>query len=180
MNDRLKARDRRIADRIEREEVDVAKRIEARFADVERRQLESLQRATDQAAGRFAEAAALQFDAAVKSAREEAARRLARELDRAVHMFAREAESVLAERLAQVADSGAQRVEKRLSQVTAGLERQRDDFIGALHHRLSQLELELRERIRSIAEDAESERAVLDRRLQELVRRADETLSARR
>ena len=39
----------------------------------------------------------------MKSAREDAARRLARELDRAVHMFARE-ESVLAERLAQVAD----------------------------------------------------------------------------
>jgi hypothetical protein len=180
MNDRLRARDRRIIDRIEREEADVAKRIEARFADVERRQLESLQRATDLAAGRFAEAAALQFDAAVKSAREDAARRLARELDRAVHMFAREAESVLAERLAQVADSGTQRVEKRLSQVTAGLERQRDEFIGALQQRFSQLELELRERIRSIADDAESERAVLDRRLQELSRRADETLSARR
>jgi hypothetical protein len=180
MNDRLRARDRRIVDRIEREEADVAKRIEARFADVERRQLESLQRSTDLAAGRFAEAAALQFDAAVKSAREDAARRLARELDRAVHMFAREAESVLAERLAQVADSGTQRVEKRLSQVTAGLERQRDEFIGALQQRFSQLELELRGRIRSIADDAESERAVLDRRLQELARRADETISTRR
>lgn len=180
MNDRLRARDRKIAERIEREEVDLTKRIQARFADVERRQLDSLQRATDQAAGRFAEAAALQFDAAVKNAREEAARRLARELDRAVHMFAREAESVLAERLAQVADSGTQRVEKRLSQVTAGLERQRDEFIGALQHRLAQLELELRERIRGIADDAEAERAVLDRRLQELARRADETLSARR
>ena len=99
------------ADRtIEREELDVAKRIQGRFADVERRQLETLERQTDQAAGRFAEAAALQFDTAVKSAREDAARRLARELDRAVHMFAREAESVLAERLAQVADSGTQRV----------------------------------------------------------------------
>ena len=99
--------------------------------------------------GRFAEAAALQFDAAVKSAREDAARRLARELDRAVHMFAREAESVLAERLAQVADSGTQRVEKRLAQVTAGLERQRDEFIASLHKRLAQLELELRERMRA-------------------------------
>jgi hypothetical protein len=180
MNDRLRARDRRIIERIEREEVDLTKRIQARFADVERRQIESLQRATDQAAGRFAEAAALQFDAAVKSAREEAARRLARELDRAVHMFAREAESVLAERLAQVADSGTQRVEKRLRQVTSGLERQRDEFIAALQRRFSQLELELRERMRSIADDAESERAILDRRLQELSRRADETLSARR
>jgi hypothetical protein len=175
LNERLKARDKRIAERVEREETDVVKRIAARFSDVERRQLESLERATDQAAGRFAEAAALQFDAAVKIAREEAARRLARELDRAVHMFAREAESVLAERLAQVADQGTQRVEKRLRQVTAGLERQRDEFIGALQRRLSQLELELRERMRSIAEEGESERAVLEQRLQEIARRAEET-----
>jgi hypothetical protein len=180
MNDRLRARDRRIVERIEREEADVVKRIQARFADLERRQLESLQRTTDQAASRFAEAAALQFDAAVKTAREEAARRLARELDRAVHIFAREAESVLAERLAQVAESGTQRVEKRLRQVTAGLERQRDEFIGELQRRFAQLELELRERMRSIAEEAESERAILDRRLQELSRRADEAMSARR
>jgi hypothetical protein len=178
LNDRLKARDKRIAERVEREETDVVKRIEARFADVERRQLESLERSTDQAAGRYAEAAALQFDSTVKTAREEAARRLARELDRAVHMFAREAESVLAERLAQVADQGTQRVEKRLRQVTAGLERQRDEFIGSLHRRLSQLELELRERMRSIAEEAESERAVLDQRLQEIARRAEESAPA--
>jgi hypothetical protein len=174
MNQRLKARDRKLAERIEREETDVAKRIEARFADVERRQLDSLERATNQAAGRFAEAAALQFDGAVKTAREEAARRLARELDRAVHMFAREAESVLAERLAQVADAGTLRVEKRLSQVTAGLERQRDEFINALQQRLAQLELEVRERIRGLADEAETERAALDRRLKELARRTDD------
>jgi hypothetical protein len=179
MNQRLKVRDRQIAEQIEREEMDVAKRVQARFADVERRQVESLERATDQAAGRFAEAAALQFDAAVKTAREEAARRLARELDRAVHMFAREAESVLAERLAQVAESGTQRVEKRLRQVTAGLERQRDEFIASLQRRVAQLELELRERMRGIADEAEAERAALDRRLEELARRADESISAR-
>jgi hypothetical protein len=174
MAQRLKARDRRLLERIEREEVDVAKRIQGRFADVERRQTEALERQTDQAASRFAEAAALQFDAAVKTAREDAARRLARELDRAVHMFAREAESVLAERLAQVADSGAQRVEKRLRQVTAGLERQRDEFIAQLQRRFAHLEIEIRERLRSLADEAEAERVALDRRLQELARRADE------
>jgi hypothetical protein len=174
LSQRLKARDRRMLERIEREEMDVAKRIQGRFADVERRQVETLERQTDQAAGRFAEAAAIQFDSAVKIAREDAARRLARELDRAVHMFAREAESVLAERLAQVAETGTQRVEKRLRQVTAGLERQRDEFTADLQRRLGQLELELRERMRVLADEAEAERAALDRRLQELGRRADE------
>lgn len=180
MRQRLKARDRRLLERIEREEIDVARRIKGRFADVERRQVETLERQTNQAAARFAEAAALQFDTAVKNAREDAARRLARELDRAVHIFAREAESVLAERLAQVADSGTQRVEKRLAQVTAGLERQRDEFVSSLHKRLAQLELELRERIRTLASEAEAERVALDRRLQELSRRAEDTISARR
>ena len=173
MSQRLKERERQLAERVDREETDVIRRIQARFVDIERRQVEALERATKQASGRFAEAAALQFDSAVKSAREDAARRLARELDRAVHMFAREAESVLAERLAQVADVGTQRVEKRLLQVTAGLERQRDEFIASLQQRLNQVELEVRERLRTLAAEAEAERAVLERRLQELSRRAE-------
>ncbi|HEY7705752.1 MAG TPA: hypothetical protein VH968_01125 [Gaiellaceae bacterium] len=179
MSQRLKARERQMAERVEREETDVVRRIQARFVDIERRQVEALERTTKQAASRFAEAAALQFDAAVKSAREDAARRLARELDRAVHMFAREAESVLAERMAQVADTGTQRVEKRLLQVTAGLERQRDEFIAALQQRLGQLEIEVRDRLRTLAADAEAERAVLDRRLAELSQRAEQSEAVR-
>jgi hypothetical protein len=115
----------------------------------------------------------------VKSAREEAARRLARELDRAVLMFSREAESVLAERLPQVVDSGTQRAEKRLRYVTAGLERQRDEFIATLQRRMAELELELRERMQSLAAEVEVERAALDQRLRELNRRADETIPTR-
>jgi len=179
MSQRLKARERQLAERVEREETDVINRIGVRFSDIERRQVDALERATGQAAGRFAEAAALQFDAAVKSAREDAARRLARELDRAVQMFARQAESVLAERLAQVADAGTQRVEKRLLQVTAGLERQRDEFIASLQQRLSQMEQEVRERLRTLAADAEAERVVLDRRLQELGRRTEQSAPTR-
>jgi hypothetical protein len=177
LNDRLKARDRRIAERVEREELDIGKRIQARLTDIERRQLESLERAAEQASRRFAEAAALQFDASVKGAREEAARRLARELDRAVHMFAREAERVLAEQLAQVARSGTSRLDKRLAQATTDLEQHRDEFIAELQRRLAELELEMAERIASVAADAEAERAVLELRLQELARRTDESLS---
>jgi hypothetical protein len=79
-----------------------------------------------------------------------------------------------------VAEVGSQRVDKRLRLVTAGLERQRDEFVAELQRRLAQLELELRARITSIADEAETERAVLEVRLQELARRADEALSARR
>ena len=180
MSQRLKTRERQLAERVEREETDVVRRIQARFVDIERRQVEALERTTKHAAGRFAEAAVLQFDSAVKSAREDAARRLARELDRAVQMFAREAETVLAERLAQVADTGTQRVEKRLLQVTAGLERQRDEFIAELQQRLSQMEHEVRDRLRTLAAEAEAERSILDRRLQELSRRTEASEPVRR
>jgi hypothetical protein len=95
-------------------------------------------------------------------------------------MFAREAEAVLAERLSQVADVGTQRVEKRLLQVTAGLERQRDEFIAALQQRLSQLDLEVRDRLRTLAAEAEAERSVLEQRLAELARRAEQSEPVRR
>src|SRR5207237_259847 len=80
----------------------------------------------------------------IKTAREDAARRLARELERAVGVFAREAESVLAERLAHVGDAGAQRLERRLSQIGAGLERQRDELVAALEQRLADAESQAR------------------------------------
>jgi hypothetical protein len=58
--------------------------------------------------------------------------------------------------------------------VTAGLERQRDEFIASLQRQLAQTELQLRQRLSSLAEEAEAERVVLERRLQELARRVDE------
>jgi hypothetical protein len=65
-----------------------------------------------------AEAAAAQFDGSIRTAREEAARRLARELDLAVERFAREAESVLAERV----DAELRIFEARLAEVSRRLD----------------------------------------------------------
>ena len=80
------------------------------FADVERRQLEQLERTVRRESDRLAEAAAAQFDTAIKAARDDAARRLARELERAVDAFAREGERMLQERLAELGESGLQRL----------------------------------------------------------------------
>ena len=88
-------------------------------------------------------------------------------------MFAREAEAVLAERLAHVGDAGAQRLERRLADATGALERQRDEWLGALDARIAELEAEIRRRLEELGADAEAERAVLEARLQELVRRVD-------
>ena len=114
----------------------------------------------------YSDEAAAQMAALVKSGREHAAQRLSRELDRSVEVFAREAEAVLAERLAHVGDAGAQRLERRLTDATNALERQRDEWMIALDGRIAELEADVRRRLEDLGADAEAERAVLEARLQ--------------
>jgi hypothetical protein len=177
LNERIRKRERQLTELIEREETDATRRIQAGFADVERRQLEQLERILARATSSYSDAATQQFADTVKSSREAAAVRLSRELDRAVQAFAREAQTVLADRLAQVGDAGAQRLERRQAEVAAGLDRQRGDAIEAFEARLLQAEQELRRRLDTLAADTEAERAVLDARLRELAKRIDETFA---
>ena len=176
--DRLRARERSLQEVVEREGGEAAQRVQVAMSEIERRQLDQLQRAVNRETGRYAEAASQQFDTTIRAAREESARRLARELDLAVERFAREAEGVLAERVTQVSDAAAQRVEERLARLRSALERQRDEALGSLEERAQQVETGLRGRLHEIAADAEAERAVLEGRLQDLARRLDE-LTAR-
>jgi hypothetical protein len=110
VSDRLRKRERELAEMIERDQTEAARNIETAFADIERRQIEGLERTVRRESTRLAEAAAVQFDATIKTAREDAARRLARELDRAVSNFAREGERVLNDQLAELGESGIQRL----------------------------------------------------------------------
>jgi hypothetical protein len=178
VGDRLAKRERELGERISREETEAAGRVQAAFADIERRQIEKLQRSVDRASERFAEAAAVQFDTTVKKAREDAARRLGRELDRAVQQFAREAETVLAEQLAHAGDAGASRLEKKLARITTALERQRDEFLGALERRLLDVEQDVKQRMEALSSEGEAEREVLEARLAELSRRVEQTAAA--
>ena len=162
---------------LDREETEAVRRIQAGFQDVERRQLEQLQRMLSRATASYSDSATQQFADTVKASREAAATRLSRELDRAVQAFAREAEKVLAERLAQVGQAGAQRLEKRQEQVSAGLERQHTEAIEAVEGRLAQAEHDLRRRLDGLVADTEAERGVLEARLRELGRRIDETFA---
>jgi gas vesicle protein len=118
-----------------------------------------------------------QFGEAIRRARDDAAQRLSRELDRAVEHFAKEAQGVLAERLAHVADAGGQRLERRLSEIGSSLEHERDELVAELQRRVADAEGELRSQVRALAADAEAERTVLNARLQDLQRRIDEALS---
>jgi hypothetical protein len=173
LDERLRRRERELVELVQREEVEAAQRIKTGFEDVQRRQVEQLQRVVERATVTYSDEAAQQFATLVKSSRESAAQRLSRELDRAVEVFAREAEAVLAERLAHVGDAGAQRLERRLAEATAALERQRDERLGALDSRMVELEAEIRRRLEELGADAEAERAVIEARLQELLRRVD-------
>jgi hypothetical protein len=176
--ERLRKRERDLQELVEREGNEATQRIQLALGDIERRQVEGLQRIIARETARYTEAASAQFDTTIRGAREEAARRLSRELDLAVERFAREAEGVLTERLNHVSDAAASRVEERLARLRAALERQRDDALNSLEERSHQVESGLRERLHEIAADAESERAVLEARLHELGRRLDE-LTAR-
>jgi hypothetical protein len=173
LDERLRRRERELLERVEREEVEAGLRIKAGFEDVQRRQVEQLERVVQRATVTYSDEAAQQFAALVKSSREGAAQRLSRELDRAVEVFAREAEAVLAERLAHVGDAGAQRLERRLADATAALERERDERLGALDSRVVELEVEIRRRLEELGADAEAERAIIEARVQELLRRLD-------
>jgi hypothetical protein len=173
LDERMRRRERELMERIEREEVEATQRIHAGFEDVGRKQIEQLERIVERATVTYSDDAAQQFAGLVKSSREDAARRLSRELDRAVEVFAREAEAVLAERLAHVGDAGAQRLERRLADATSALERQRDERLGALDTRMEELEAEIRRRLADLGADAEAERAVIEARLQELLRRVE-------
>jgi hypothetical protein len=173
LDERMRRRERELMERIEREEVEAVQRIRSGFEDVAARQIEQMARIVERATSTYSDEAAQQFAVLVKSGREDAARRLSRELDRSVEVFAREAEAVLAERLAHVGDAGAQRLERRLEEAAHALERQRDEWMTAMDARIADLEADVRRRLEELGADAEAERAVLEARLQDLVRRVE-------
>jgi hypothetical protein len=173
VSDRMTARERDLIRSIEREETEASRRIQSSFSEVERRQVEQLERVLDRAAGNFVDAATHEFDGTIRAAREEAARRLQRELERAVQRYAREGDTLLAERMTKLGESGSLRLEKKLGQVSAGLERERDEFVATLSQRLGEVEANFRERLTALADE---ERA-LEERLAELTRRIDQTVA---
>jgi hypothetical protein len=177
LNERMRRRERQLAEMIEREESEAMRRIQASFADVERRQVEQLERLMQRAISSYSDAASQQFADTLRGTREATATRLSRELDRSVQAFVREAQTVLGDRLTQLGDAGAKRLEARLTQVAEALDRQRAEAIEGFEGRLTQAEQDLRRRLESLASDTEAERAVLEARLHELGRKIEETFA---
>ena len=100
ITERLRVREAAIAEGIERAETDARARLEVTLIEFERRQTDRLERVTEREIERHAQLAAATFDERMREIREEAATRLARELERAVELITRE-------ELARRLDSGS-------------------------------------------------------------------------
>ena len=90
ISERLRAREKAIADGIESAETDARARLDVAFVEFERRQGERVERAVARELERHVQAAALTFEERMRDLREEAATRLSRELERAVELLGRE------------------------------------------------------------------------------------------
>jgi hypothetical protein len=152
--DRLRNRERSLAEQIEREQMESARKVTEAFADVERRLVDQVERSVAREAARLTEAAAVEFNSTIRAAREEAARRLSRELDRAIDSFSRQAERLLAEKLAELGDSGGNQIERRIQKVTDFLEERQEEFLAALEQRMARIESAVRDRMDSLASAA--------------------------
>lgn len=90
ITERLRAREAAIAEGIEQAESDARGRLELALIDFERRQTERLERVVEREIERHSQLATTAFDQRMREIRDEAAERLARELDRAVELMTRE------------------------------------------------------------------------------------------
>jgi hypothetical protein len=87
ITERLRARETAIAEGIERAETDARGRLELTLLEFERRQTERLERVAEREIERHVASATAGFDERMREIRDDAATRLARELDRAVELL---------------------------------------------------------------------------------------------
>ena len=114
--DRLRQREQAMNEQIDRAESDARGRLEIAFSELERRQVEQLDRAATREVDRLSEAGALEFENRMRALREEAASRLQQELDRMSESFLRRANVLIADQFQQAADDAGQRLEARIDE----------------------------------------------------------------
>ncbi|MFO7572892.1 MAG: hypothetical protein R6W48_09895 [Gaiellaceae bacterium] len=114
MTERLRQHEHSLAELVDSAEGEARARIEAGFADMERRQLERLERATAREVERLSEAGALEFENRMRAIREEAAGRLREELDRSTESFLRRADMVVSDQFQQAVDAALRRLDDRI------------------------------------------------------------------
>jgi hypothetical protein len=155
ITERLVRREQELRAQIEREEIELKRRIQAGAEEIQRRQLDQLQRGIERAAQRFVDAATAELEGSMRTTRDQAARRLGRELDRATENFGRQAQALLSERSREIENAAKQRLERKLAEALKDLGSHTDGALAGLEQRLARLEGELRRPARSLGiEDA--------------------------
>lgn len=117
LNERLRQHEQSVSQQVDTAESDARMRIEAAFAELEGRQIEHLERATQREIEARAEAGAIEFENRMRAIREEAAGRLREELDRAAESFLRRADGIIAAELQQAMNAATQRLDERIVEV---------------------------------------------------------------
>jgi hypothetical protein len=174
VSERLRNRERGLQEQIDREEVDSRARVAAGLADAERRQLAQLEKALDRAASRLSDEAERRFDAQIKQSREKSAERLSHELEKSIEEFVRQAEAEVSDRIAQLARTTADRMERRLRDVTRAAEAQGEVATERLRHVSERLDAALAAAEQRVAAYEDEVDARLDAKLGH-VERAVET-----
>ncbi len=116
--DRLRQREQALNEQIDRAESEARSRLEVAFAELERRQVDQLDRAVAREVDRLSEAGALEFEARMRAIRDEAASRLQQELDRTLESTFRRANLLIADQFQQVADDAVARLEARIDEAS--------------------------------------------------------------
>jgi hypothetical protein len=118
LNERLRQHEHAVTEQVDRAESEARARIEVAFADLERRQVEHLERALAREIDTRSEAGSLEFENRMRAIREEAANRLREELDRIAESFLRRADGLIAAELQQAMNAASQRLDDRIVELT--------------------------------------------------------------
>jgi hypothetical protein len=114
--ERLRQREHALTEQVDNTESEARARLEIAAAELERRQVEQLERALAREVDRLSEAGALEFENRMRAIREEAAARLQSELDHMSETFLRRADAVIASQFEHVAEAAAQRLGDRIAE----------------------------------------------------------------
>jgi hypothetical protein len=114
VNERLRQHEHAVTEQVDRAESEARTRIELAFAELERRQVEHLERATEREIDARSEAGALEFENRMRAIREEAADRLREELDRIAESFLRRADGLIAAELQQAVSTASRLLDDRI------------------------------------------------------------------
>ena len=122
LNERLRQHEHAVIEQVDSAETEARTRIELAFAELERRQVEHLERAIAREIDSRSEAGAVEFENRMRAIREEAATRLREELDRTSESFLRRADGLIAAELQQAVSAASQRLDDRIVELTRSYE----------------------------------------------------------